>query len=252
MILVRPARLSGAGFSLLEVMISMAILALTLVVLIGITTNNVRNTNHAKLMTAATFLARTRIADMEDEVLQIGFGDNDQDEDGNFNDQGYPAFRWHSLVERVELPTDIANKTQNQTSGMSQSNNPMMQMAGLMGGFMTTLIEPIRVGLQESVRRVSVVVSWDEIGRPEQRLEVVLFMTDPAKLDLALQAGAAAASSQNQNQGAGGSSGGAGTGQGAGQGAAAGGRPAGAQTGGPGAGFGAGTTGGSRGVGGPQ
>lgn len=169
----------------------MAILAIALVVLIEITTNNVRNTNHAKLMTAATFLARTRIADMEDEVLQTGFGDNDQDEDGDFGDQGYPSFHWHSLIQRVELPTDIASKTQNQASTASQSSSPMMAMAGMMGGFMTTLIEPIRVALQESVRRVAVTVTWGEIGRPPQNLEVVLFMTDPAKLDLALQASGA-------------------------------------------------------------
>lgn len=53
---------------------------------------------------------------------------------------------------------------------------------------MSTLIEPIRVGLEESVRRVSVEVTWDEPGRPERSFEVVTFMTDPAKLDLAMQA----------------------------------------------------------------
>jgi hypothetical protein len=44
------------------------------------------------------------------------------------------------------------------------------------------------VGLEESVRRVTVKVSWHEVGRPDRSFEVDTFMTDPAKLDLAVQA----------------------------------------------------------------
>src|SRR3954468_11031406 len=62
----------------------------------------------------------------------------------------------------------------------------MLALTGMMGGFMSTLIEPIRVGLQESVRRVSVRVTWDELGRPEQSFDVIAYLTDPAKLDLAM------------------------------------------------------------------
>jgi hypothetical protein len=50
------------------------------------------------------------------------------------------------------------------------------------------------VGLEESVRRVVVKVKWNEPGRPEQSFEVVNFMTDPSKLDMALTGGSAAAS----------------------------------------------------------
>ena len=32
-------------------------------------TNNVRSTNHAKMTTAATFLARTKMVEIEDEIL---------------------------------------------------------------------------------------------------------------------------------------------------------------------------------------
>ena len=54
------------GFTLLEVMVALAILASTLVVLLQIITNNVRATHHAKLTTAATLLARGKMIDIED------------------------------------------------------------------------------------------------------------------------------------------------------------------------------------------
>jgi hypothetical protein len=70
---------------------------------------------------------------------------------------------------------------------------------------MGSFIEPIRLGLQESVRRVTVHVVWDETARPNQTIEVVQYLTDPSKLDASLTGGGLAA-------GAGAASGAAGTG----------------------------------------
>src|SRR5262245_892158 len=104
------ARQLASGFTLLEVMIAVAILAMTLIVLLQIVTNNVRATNHAKLTTAATFLARGKMIDLEDQILEKGFSTTDEMEEGTFKDQGYPGFRWDSAIERVELPVDAAQK----------------------------------------------------------------------------------------------------------------------------------------------
>jgi general secretion pathway protein I len=177
-----------SGFSLLEVMVALAILGMALVVLVGITTDNVRATHHAKMVSVATFLARAKMADLEDQILDEGFVDNDQDEEGDFAAEGQPDFSWKTLIEKVELPTDLAQQAEQEAQDVTMNaDNPLMAMAGFMGGLMSTLIEPIRVGLEESVRRVSVRVSWQEPGRPEQAFEVVTFMTDPARLDMALQ-----------------------------------------------------------------
>jgi prepilin-type N-terminal cleavage/methylation domain-containing protein len=187
----RPASRRASGFTLLEVMVAVAILAVTLGLLLQIVTNNVRATNHAKLVTAATFLARGKMVDVEDRVLDNGFSNSDESESGTFKDQGYPEFRWDSAIERVELPTDLARKSQDQAHDQSQSaKDPMSMMSGFLGGMMSSFIEPVRIGLEESVRRVTVRVSWDETARPNQTIEVVQYLTDPAKLDSALTGGA--------------------------------------------------------------
>jgi hypothetical protein len=67
------------------------------------------------------------------------------------------------------------------------STNPMEMLSGFMGGFMATLMDPIRLGLQESVRKLTVRVMWDEAGKKEQSFEVVTFLTDPARLETAVQ-----------------------------------------------------------------
>jgi hypothetical protein len=55
---------------------------------------------------------------------------------------------------------------------------------------MSSFIEPIRLGLQEAVRRVTVHVTWEESGRGPQSIEVVQYLADPSKLDAALTGGA--------------------------------------------------------------
>jgi general secretion pathway protein I len=183
----RSERRVEGGFTLLEVMIAVAILAMTLVVLLQIVTNNVRATNHAKLTTAATFLARGKMVDVEDQILATGFSTSDEIAEGTFKDQGYPTFRWDSAIERVELPVDAAQKQRDDAQDKARdSKNPMAMMTGFLGGMMSSFIEPIRLGLQESVRRVTVRVTWDETGRPNQSFEVVQYLTDPAKLDAAM------------------------------------------------------------------
>jgi prepilin-type N-terminal cleavage/methylation domain-containing protein len=161
-------------------MVALAILAMTLVVLLEIVTNNVRATNHSKMTTTATFLARAKMIDVEDLVLDNGFSDADESETGTFKDQGSPGFRWEYAIERIELPTDMAQKTQAQAQETSQSaKDPFAMMSGFLGGMMSSFIEPIRIGLQESVRKVTVRVLWDENGRPNQNMEVVQYLTDP-------------------------------------------------------------------------
>jgi prepilin-type N-terminal cleavage/methylation domain-containing protein len=178
------------GFTLLEVMAAVAILALTLVVLLSVVSNNMRATAHARMLTTATFLARGKIVALEDGLIEKGFQDLDETDDGAFADEGFREFTWTTATEKIQLPTDMAQTAQQAAGAQSQKKDPMQALTGMVGGLMGMFIEPVRIGLEESVRRVTVRVFWNERGRPEQSIEVVTYVTDPAKLDMALSLGA--------------------------------------------------------------
>jgi prepilin-type N-terminal cleavage/methylation domain-containing protein len=180
---------SDSGFSLLEVMISIAILAIALVTLTRTVTGDVRATQHARMMTAATFLARTKISSLEQNILEVGFSEMEGEDQGDFTEEGFPRFKWYAAVERVKLPASATQQVEQTAQKKTQSTNPMEILAGFMGSFATMLMEPIRVGLEESVRRLTIKVKWNEPGRPEQIFEIVNFLTDPSKLDMAMQGG---------------------------------------------------------------
>lgn len=185
-------RTAAAGFSLLEVMVSLAILAVGLVSLTRTVTSNVRATQHARMVTAATFLARTKISMLEQTIMELGFSEVEGTDEGDFAEEGFPRYKWSAAVERIKLPANVTQQAEKATAQKVNSTNPMDVLSGFMGSFMTMLMEPIRVALEESVRRVTVKIKWNEPGRPEQSFELVNFLTDPSKLTMALQAGGAA------------------------------------------------------------
>lgn len=205
-----PRREGRSGFTLLEVMAALAILGLTLVVLLSIVTSNVRATAHSRMITSATFLARGKMISIEDKVIEKGFQDLDEEDEGTFDEEGFPQFRWTSDVEKIDLPTGALQDSQNKSIdeapkiGEGKAADPMSALTGMVGGLMGVFFEPIRVGLQESIRRVTLTVLWSEHGRPEQSVEVTMYVTDPARLDLAMSLGAG-------GPGAGGTSGTSGT-----------------------------------------
>ena len=203
-------RRGEAGFTLLEIMVAIAILSTSLVVLLSIVTNNIRATNHAKMTTAATLLARTKMIDIEDQILDNGFSEMTEKAAGTFKELGYPQFGWETTIERIDLPADMSQQARDKsTQDQMDAKDPMSMVTGFMGSMMSSFIEPVRIGLQESIRKVTVKIIWDEHGRRNQSFEVVQYLTDPAKADINTfgQAAATGTGGANGASGAGAASG---------------------------------------------
>jgi general secretion pathway protein I len=96
---------SRRGFTLLEVMLALAIVGIGLTVLLRSIASDMFAAQDAQMMGIVTDLSRARMYDIEEKLTKDGFQDTDQSDAGTFEEQGYPNIVWAAKVEQVELPS---------------------------------------------------------------------------------------------------------------------------------------------------
>lgn len=207
------------GFTLVEVMIALAILGLGLVVLVKGVASNVSSAASSFYMGIATDLARGKMYDLEEQLLQDGFQDAAQDEDGDFSEEGWARIKWKAVIEPVELPSYEKLQAISQGSGegggsgsgsgsdgqaasdkfQSSALGGMMGMLGggggggegetaqeaASGGFIQSQYTMIQQVLKASIRKITLTVSWST-GIHDEEIEVILYVTDPAGMQKTL------------------------------------------------------------------
>lgn len=208
------------GFTLLEVMIALALLGLGMVVLIKSAAGNIFSTEDAHMMGIATDLARGKMYDIEETLLKDGFTDTDQSQEDEkcFEDEGWPNICYSYKVEQSELPSidqiqavaqkQAADAAKQAGSAMGSAagsadlggieNSTLGGMLGLMGAGATDDITVAQGGaliqsqysmfqeiLKDSVRKVTLTVKWKVLGR-DREMKVVAFFTDAAAMDKVL------------------------------------------------------------------
>ncbi|RMH39081.1 MAG: prepilin-type N-terminal cleavage/methylation domain-containing protein [Deltaproteobacteria bacterium] len=180
-----------AGFTLLEVMIALAILAGGLTLTIATAASNVRQAQRAQMLGVATDLARGKMYDIEEQLLHDGFQEMDQTVDGDFSDEGWSDIRWEAAIEKVELP-GIAEL---QTAGSDgDTGEPGTAAAGAAGGSLLSSAGAGLIGsqfelianiLERSIRRVTLTVTW-KVGRATEEMKVVCYFTNSRGIDEAM------------------------------------------------------------------
>ena len=97
-------RVARAGFTLVEVMIALAILGVALVVLVRSVAGNIASAGESFYMGIATDLARGKMYDLEEQLVQEGFQETEQELEGDFSDEGWPGVTWKATITPSELP----------------------------------------------------------------------------------------------------------------------------------------------------
>ncbi len=191
----RPSPTRAAGFTLLEVMVALAILSVSLVAIIGINGGTVSAHAYAKQVSVATMLARSKLVDLESQFIQEGFtSEFDQKLNGDFSEEGWPGIKWEAEIVKPDLDAANANgmvqdliqnylgdaeesatqARRESTSASAPTTDPKSQLASIqpmIEAQVTTLTET----LEKAVREVRLTVTWKD-GANEESLEVVTHM----------------------------------------------------------------------------
>jgi general secretion pathway protein I len=185
------------GFTLLEVLVAVALLGSALVMVVQAQAANAVQTQLARDLTVGSLLARQKVAEVEIEIRKKqSFDDLDEQcGSGDFADQGFPAFSWDCKNEPMKLQLDQEQLTASlQGIANGELDGGLLQMASDFGGFdlggladspqgqMVMQALPLFTDiLGKAIRRVSVTVSW-EFRDETIKIPVVLFLTDPARV----------------------------------------------------------------------
>jgi len=96
----RGAPLGVAGFTLLEVLVALTVLAFGIVGLLGLHARNLKMVARDQNFTRATLLARELVSQIQFQVLSSGL-ESLGDSSGTFD--GYPGYRWERQVVSTGL-----------------------------------------------------------------------------------------------------------------------------------------------------
>lgn len=170
------------GFTLLEVMIALAILASALTILMGTMANSSQQAVFANDMTRATQLARSKMIDIEYEILDEGFQSSDQTLSGDFREEGSPEITWTAEIKLVEIPetaeeeflAQINSQLFGGDQGALQGNAAFSAMLPMLIAELPQMINNIG----QKVRKVDLVVSFP-YGRSDFPIHVTQYIVDP-------------------------------------------------------------------------
>ncbi len=177
-------RRRAQGFTLLEVMVALAILAGALLAISDVVGGALRNHVRAQHLATATLLARGKMASLEEHYEWKGFKITDEEEDGTFADDGHPEVKWQLRVKVPPLeagPDAVVRALTGSDQGLQEllpgaDQSPLLaQYQALLKASMAGLFTSLGEQLKRGVREVRLTVSWPE-GTHEESFSVVTHM----------------------------------------------------------------------------
>lgn len=91
-------RRTRPGFTLLEVVVALAILGLSLMAIYDLNAGAVAMHAYSKKLTVASLLARSKMSDLEQDLYDKGFNSDDEEKSGDFSEEGWSSFKWRAKI----------------------------------------------------------------------------------------------------------------------------------------------------------
>lgn len=163
----RNVRLHERGFTLLEVVIALAILAVSLSALFTVQTSSVNNAARARDTSVATLLARSKLIDIEQVLFDEGFTEGGREDKGDFDDEGHPNIKWAYTTREVEMDLGALSTLCALDTSDAEEGAGCEAMIGSLGVFLEGFMQSV----SQSVRLVELTVTWPA-GRFENSMQV--------------------------------------------------------------------------------
>jgi len=174
-------RSSASGFTLIEIMISLSILAITLVSIYVAQGNSLRASGRAENIQIASGLARQKMTEkmmeLQKDLDKGKFPDEGTEDQGTF-DPPLDGYRWEFAVKKVDIKVADAPSEAAGGAAPAPGSGPTTSTGDEAGeanqapeAAMRNVAQQVTKKINESVREISTKVIWEELGE-EQSLVV--------------------------------------------------------------------------------
>lgn len=158
------------GFTLIEVMVALVILALSLTVLLQGNVASMAAVERIDGMTNATLLGRLKMQEIERELLKKGFKTDTEETEGDFEEFSHPDIQWKARVDPVKVQleklTEMATAFGGDAGGAADAKDKLPQGAQNFGdnplAMLQPMLTPIAQGISQNLRMVQLEISWPE------------------------------------------------------------------------------------------
>jgi general secretion pathway protein I len=180
-----PAR-AQRGFTLLEVLVAVAILAMSLTSLLGSQMNSMLATRYARSLTQAVFLGEAVMHDTARAYWQDGWVNEDVEYKGSFEYLDAPDMSYYCLLDYVELPqysemVEAVDEAEDANDGGSSSDDQYMDTGEQAFGALGTVWPIVKTALENSIRKQTCTVRWKN-GKVQEEFSVVSYTVNTTRL----------------------------------------------------------------------
>lgn len=170
---------AAGGFTLLEVIIAVAILGISLISLLEAQQDALRATAYARDLTTAAFLAEDKLVDIEWQMRKDGWVESDVTFEGDFSEEGWPDMRYECLVDFMEMPEFTALLNAKSDADKADGDDDMVGGAADQAfGFLGIVWPQVKAGIESAIRKVQCTVRW-KTGTIENEFDLATFWTNP-------------------------------------------------------------------------
>ena len=181
----RRGKTDSHGLTLLEVMVAMAILAVSMTSLMSSQMASIRATRYAQQVTSIAFLAEFQLIEVEYTMRKEGgWILQDKIYENTFAAQGWPDVRYKCIVDFLEIPDySKLRAAKDETDKASQGESSVYyKNAGDKAFNALGMVWPmIKQAIERSIRKVKCTVFWKD-GSLQNEYSIFTFWADPEKL----------------------------------------------------------------------
>lgn len=167
------SRDGAAGFTLLEVMVALAILAFALVYLLEAQASSIRLAQKTRSLTLATMLAKKKLIDCKYDLMKQGMGIGDYDDEGDFKDEKIEGYTWECHAPRMQMILPNFSALQKSDNGLIKGTDQAV---------LETFFNLISSTLSASIRELTVIIHYGT-GVDEESLKVTTLLLDRSAIN---------------------------------------------------------------------